>query len=447
MSLIEKQLADLLSTQPKKRPPRAGGEDAKPGQGVNPSVASLMALMTGTGGASSAKPKPADQPAPPPTMPPTDEPQAGKEVVENAPELPAAPILTQEAQPAPAMQSPEPPAMQPPPAPPAMQPPPAPPAMQPPPMLAEIQSPPPVPEPAPQKKERPDIQIALQSTVTGAVSPFAKAPLPFIKGLPGAPSVESPVAFAPAEAPAAPQKPIRKPDLGEKPKNLAGTVTATTSPFAKAPLPFSKATAGRAAPQPAEAPPPPPANLDATAIGSISPFASALPFDAGAPSRLEESAPSPPVVRMAKPSRLDRTADEVVSPFQSKPLPFQQPQQPQQPQAAPSPPAVEPIPPSTPSSSRGAPASAKPPTSSPSEALQRPATRGLSIEQYASLCAELATYPAQTEQVFLRYHLVSAQDRAAVDSEWRARLAKDPAEYKRWHELYWHYCTYLQQRR
>jgi hypothetical protein len=71
----------------------------------------------------------------------------------------------------------------------------------------------------------------------------------------------------------------------------------------------------------------------------------------------------------------------------------------------------------------------------------------LSIEQYASLCAELATYPAQHEQVFLRYRLVSAQDRAAVDSEWRARLAKDPAEYKRWHELYWQYCTYLKQRR
>lgn len=361
-----------------------------------------------------------------------------------------------------------------------MQPLPSPPEIQPP-TLAEVAAATPqtaaeAPAPAEKiKQERPDIKFALQSTVTGAVSPFARVPLPFIKGIPGAPSPDgegaAPTRSLPREPPAAPKI---KPDIG-KPSNLQGTVTAAVSPFAKAPLPFSRSGAGMSPPPPAqqaaEAPSKALADLNATAIGSISPFANPLPFGEGAanraPSFPADAAPSsePPAVQSPKPRQLGRTADEVVSPFHAKALPFQSrsqgapspPQPTNAPGAAPparppegprgtwtTPAAVEPSPPSTPSSSRSAPTSTPSPTSGPPTSAK---TRGLSIEQYASLCAELAAYPAQSEQVFLRYHLLSAQDRAAADSEWRARLAKDPAEYKKWHELYWQYCAYLKQPR
>jgi hypothetical protein len=419
MSLMERQLAELLSAQPKKRPPAAAKEGAKPGGREPPSLEVLFALLK-----------------PPPPMP-------------------APPPPTIQGQPLSEMPSPQPqPAMQ---APPAMQPRPRIEPKAPPqpvatseatsfytghpsenvlpfaPDTAErpsaapgiaAESPAPVDKP---KKKRPDIKFSLQSTGTGSLSPFAKQALPFIKGMPGD---ERPAATPPTESAAPPREasaapPKNDPDPGQKPTNLQGTVTGTVSPFAKAPLPFSPAPAGQSPPPAAQsaAEAPPSADLNTTTLGSVSPFASALPFGASpanrapSPAKSTAQSPAPGAVQSPK-GRLDRTADEIVSPFQSKALPFQQ-----EPQAAPSPPTN---------------ASARPsPTS----------TRGLSIEQYASLCAELATYPAQTEQVFLRYRLATAQDRSAVDNEWRARLAKDPAEYKRWHDLYWQYCTYLKQRR
>jgi len=498
---MQKQLAELLSAELKKRP-KADAEGAKPGQAPAQSLGSLLALLKGPGGSGSTADKNARPPAaeaPDAPRPATSlESEAGQgqvppattspAVAEPIPSLPvAAPAAVEPPPPAPpppAMQASPPPAMQPMPPPPAMQPLPSPPEIQPP-TLAEIAAATPqtaaeAPAPAEKiKQERPDIKFALQSTVTGAVSPFAKMPLPFIKGIPGAPSPDgegaAPTRSLPGETPAAPKI---KPDIG-KPSNLQGTVTAAVSPFAKAPLPFSSSGAGKSPLPPAQrapkAPPKAPADLNATAIGSISPFANPLPFGEGAanraPSLPADAAPSPepPAVQSPKPRQLERTADEVISPFHAKALPFQSrsqgapspPQPTNAPGAAPparppegprgtwtTPTAVEPSPPSTPSSSRSAPTSTPSPASSsaPGSTAGPQAsakTRGLSIEQYASLCAELAAYPAQSEQVFLRYHLLSAQDRAAADIEWRARLAKDPAEYKRWHELYWQYCAYL----
>lgn len=76
---------------------------------------------------------------------------------------------------------------------------------------------------------------------------------------------------------------------------------------------------------------------------------------------------------------------------------------------------------------------------------RRPESIGptLMLAQYASLCAELAVFPAMSEQTFARYGLEAAHDRIAVDRAWQARLQSSPAEYQEWHRLFQHYHAYL----
>ncbi|AUX21778.1 uncharacterized protein SOCEGT47_022660 [Sorangium cellulosum] len=69
----------------------------------------------------------------------------------------------------------------------------------------------------------------------------------------------------------------------------------------------------------------------------------------------------------------------------------------------------------------------------PSSAAPAPA---LSLEQYASLCADLAASPGDAEALFARYGLGRPEARLAVDGFWRDRLARDPAAHRRWRELY-----------
>lgn len=79
---------------------------------------------------------------------------------------------------------------------------------------------------------------------------------------------------------------------------------------------------------------------------------------------------------------------------------------------------------------------ARPAPATPSSPATAPA---LSLEQYASLCAELAATPDDAEALFARYGLGRPEARLAVDGFWRDRLARDPAAQERWQELYWHY--------
>ncbi|WP_159396911.1 hypothetical protein [Sorangium cellulosum] len=72
-----------------------------------------------------------------------------------------------------------------------------------------------------------------------------------------------------------------------------------------------------------------------------------------------------------------------------------------------------------------------------SDAPASPPAAALSLEQYASLCAELAASPGDAEALFARYGLGQPEARLAVDSAWRDRLARDPSAHRRWQELYW----------
>jgi hypothetical protein len=69
-----------------------------------------------------------------------------------------------------------------------------------------------------------------------------------------------------------------------------------------------------------------------------------------------------------------------------------------------------------------------------------PSARTLSLEEYASLCAELSVV---VETTFFRYGLGDPEIRRAVDETWRTRLSKDPKEYGSWQELYDHHRALL----
>jgi hypothetical protein len=65
------------------------------------------------------------------------------------------------------------------------------------------------------------------------------------------------------------------------------------------------------------------------------------------------------------------------------------------------------------------------------------------MAQYASLCAELAVFPAATEQIFQRYGLTAASQRVSIDRAWKARLQSNAVEHKEWTQLYQHYHAVL----
>ena len=50
----------------------------------------------------------------------------------------------------------------------------------------------------------------------------------------------------------------------------------------------------------------------------------------------------------------------------------------------------------------------------------------LTVEQYASLCVEIALSPDRLDYTLYRYH-ITAEQRAALDTHWRARFAAEPA--------------------
>lgn len=64
---------------------------------------------------------------------------------------------------------------------------------------------------------------------------------------------------------------------------------------------------------------------------------------------------------------------------------------------------------------------------------------GLSIEQYAALCAEVAVHPQTADATFAKYGLAARKDRMAADLGWQELLRADPALMARWQSLYLHY--------
>jgi hypothetical protein len=93
-----------------------------------------------------------------------------------------------------------------------------------------------------------------------------------------------------------------------------------------------------------------------------------------------------------------------------------------------------------PPSSRTARASEPPPAQAPRDISE------WTLDGYASLCAELAVFPSDTETTFLKAGLRVAGDRRALDALFRRRLEQDPATYAEWQQIYWRYRTHWSQR-
>ncbi|KYF73347.1 hypothetical protein [Sorangium cellulosum] len=102
----------------------------------------------------------------------------------------------------------------------------------------------------------------------------------------------------------------------------------------------------------------------------------------------------------------------------------------------------------------GAPAAAVLPFSSSAPAApvapsSPPSAPALSLEQYASLCAELAVAPGDAKALFGLYGLAQPDVRLAVDRFWRDQLARDQAAHRRWQALYWQHrarCSAVKKR-
>lgn len=243
----------------------------------------------------------------------------------------------------------------------------------------------------------------------------------------------------------------------------AGSITVTgTSPLAaqRAPLPFQP---GPPAPPPPHRSDPPPRLVegdparaakvplvgDSTVAGVMSPFAAgaALPFQGSkgapaAPAPRPPAPPSRPAATPPEPAMLDgaSTIFGAISPFAAgaSPLPFQAST------TAPAPRAAEPRPGSA------LPFQVKPaPTGAPKAAAPTPEPRPaaapaprLTLEQFASLSAEIAVNPRGAAQIRARYGFDEASHAVEAEQHNR-RFTADKALYDRYLELFQSYRDYV----
>jgi hypothetical protein len=87
-------------------------------------------------------------------------------------------------------------------------------------------------------------------------------------------------------------------------------------------------------------------------------------------------------------------------------------------------------------------------TEPPPEASVRPEPPEavLSLDQYASLCAELSVFPWAAEEIFQRYGLEAREKRYMVDVVWKERLQHDRQQYEMWQRIYWNHHEYWTKR-
>jgi hypothetical protein len=67
----------------------------------------------------------------------------------------------------------------------------------------------------------------------------------------------------------------------------------------------------------------------------------------------------------------------------------------------------------------------------------------LTLEQYASLCAECEAFPDRTADALARYQIHNDATRRALDTHWRDTFARAPDSKQRWTELQQQYKAWL----
>ncbi|MBW2527019.1 MAG: hypothetical protein JRI23_22755, partial [Deltaproteobacteria bacterium] len=199
-------------------------------------------------------------------------------------------------------------------------------------------------------------------------------------------------------------------------------------------LPFRKGEAQAPPPVADEVESKPKPALGATvAVGVMSPFAQPLPFGKATPEHSPAGEPAATAAPAAEDSgaALASAGDIRLDPNEAKTL------------ASESAPAKAPAASSAASGMMGTSARAGEDTSVTS-ALPDPGgappaapahLESMTVEQYASLCAECAVHPSWVDQIHGRYHVRSREERSALDAHWRARMAADVqlTQHFRWH--------------
>jgi hypothetical protein len=257
------------------------------------------------------------------------------------------------------------------------------------------------------------------------------------------PAIFAPSAVAIHASPAAP---------AATPTNLGGTVAAEMiSPFASgAPLPFKQGRAVIAEPSPAPANPTPRRGAGRTMAGVESPFAKdAIPFHAPhAPAEPRSVPPTAPTAPLAPIIAAPRPAFDPDAPMDlggtvvassgnpaasDDKLPFRKsndaPARPS-PTGAPAPGGLP---------FRAAAGAA--PTPAPA-AVPAPRATRFTLEQFASLSAEIAVTPSAVAQVRGRYGLDEASHRAEAE-EWGRRFSADKDLFARYGGLFQSYRDWL----
>ncbi len=323
----------------------------------------------------------------------------------------------------------------------------------------------------------------LSGTSMGFVAPKGPA-LPFIQGAaalplgpPGVvPTTPAPHATAapfeepiPVQTAAGAALPGPAPSVKRAPAALSGTSMGFLAPKGPA-LPFaSQAAASPSGPPGAAQPPLPaapaptraPAALSGTSMGFVAPKGPALPFG----SQASASSPGPSGASRA-PMPVDRVTTMPDETLPAAPSPLARPALPFSPSAPPTRIPPDPVPPvhagdqephvllssglttaPLPALTPKGEAQSFPPASS--AALVAPVTPAasptLTLQQYASLCAELTVFPDRTEATFVRYGLGNLRARLTVDLSWRERLRNNPNEHQGWQMLYGRWLEHFEQ--
>lgn len=282
---------------------------------------------------------------------------------------------------------------------------------------------------------------------TPAAAPFFPATWPQRKPVDAAEPETAPIPplrAAPVEAASA---------EAAEPAWASSTSWLQPSPIPRESLPFRPAA-------PAIKPPPPP--VVPVAAAAIHPS----PADAGAsadrsewetsttgmaPSVLRPALPfqpAPPATAstpISQPTSLGSTTSSMQSPFASPPAA-------PPPRRAPPPPpmAARPVratPPPLPSKRVPAATPSQPASPAPAaKATSAAVDGGLSLEQHASLCVEIALDPSRAAEALGRYRVTAAR-KAELDLLWKTRFSADPALELRWKEAYRLYSDFLAKRR
>jgi hypothetical protein len=100
----------------------------------------------------------------------------------------------------------------------------------------------------------------------------------------------------------------------------------------------------------------------------------------------------------------------------------------------------------------GAPNSSRPPSAAPerkpaADAPGAESVHGFTVQQYASLWAEIAVYPDRTSAILARYGLPSEEAHKKLNDAWATRFIKNPALRRAWMELCTQYRDYLMQQK